>query len=47
MTTITTVIWDIDDTEPSEYVSTVEDMIAVPLDSLFRVVPRRHLRLHE
>jgi hypothetical protein len=31
---------DIDGTEPSEYVSTVEDMIAVPLEFLFRVVPQ-------
>jgi hypothetical protein len=31
---------DIDDTEPTESVSTVEDMIAVPLDFLFRVVPQ-------
>jgi hypothetical protein len=31
---------DIDDTEPAEFVSTVEDMIAVPLEFLFRVVPQ-------
>jgi hypothetical protein len=31
---------DIDDEEPSESVSTVEDMIAVPLNFLFRVVPQ-------
>ena len=31
---------DIDGTEPSESESTVEDMIAVPLDFLFRVVPQ-------